>query len=226
MRWVLFRLSPEQWKEEERWHALFEEHVGHHWCFHHEPRPPEPASAPDSRRFYEPYAGRAPRSLDAARSLRMGRRDALALTRQSWRDDEAKALVGRSARRRGRRSDPCAGARRDRVSSSTVAPGVVVRSRTCVAVLECGGAPALRAAASETSASAVNARKRCCPLREIDEHDRRERRRMGRPTRARAPDARTSLRSPAGTARARGGTSSATFVVVSGSVPDHACADR
>ena len=65
MRWVLFRLSPEQWKEEERWHALFEEHVGHHWCFHHEPVP-EPDNAPDSRRFYEPYADRTPRSLDAS----------------------------------------------------------------------------------------------------------------------------------------------------------------
>ena len=73
MRWVLFRLSPEQWKEEERWHALFEEHVGHHWCFHHDP-PPEASnalenSALDSRRFYEPYAHRTPRSLDASDAL-------------------------------------------------------------------------------------------------------------------------------------------------------------
>ena len=65
MRWVLFRLSPEQWKEEERWHALFEEHVGHHWCFDHAPVPESP-DAHDSRRFYEPYAGRAPRGLDAS----------------------------------------------------------------------------------------------------------------------------------------------------------------
>ncbi len=65
MRWVLFRLSPEQWKEEERWHALFEEHVGHHWCFDHPPVP-EATDAHDSRRFYEPYAGRAPRRLEAS----------------------------------------------------------------------------------------------------------------------------------------------------------------
>jgi hypothetical protein len=64
MRWVLFRLSPEQWTEEERWHALFEEHVGHHWCFHHDPAP-EPTESQDARRFYEPYAKRTPRNLDA-----------------------------------------------------------------------------------------------------------------------------------------------------------------
>jgi hypothetical protein len=68
MRWVLFRLSPEQWTEEERWHALFEDHVGHHWCFHHETPPPEPVEAHDARRFYEPYAHRKPRKLDVTRA--------------------------------------------------------------------------------------------------------------------------------------------------------------
>lgn len=62
MQWVLFRLSAEQWVEEERWHALFEEHVGHHWCFHHE-LAPEPTEARDLKRFYEPYATRSPRAL-------------------------------------------------------------------------------------------------------------------------------------------------------------------
>ena len=65
MRWVLFRLSPEQWSEEERWHALFEDHVGHHWCFHHE-TPPESPEAHDARRFYEPYAKRTPRVLESS----------------------------------------------------------------------------------------------------------------------------------------------------------------
>ena len=63
MQWVLYRLSLSQWSEEERWHELFEEHVGHHWCFHHE-LPPEPAEPRDAKRFYEPYGTRAPRSLD------------------------------------------------------------------------------------------------------------------------------------------------------------------
>lgn len=65
MQWVLFRLSPEQWTEEQRWHTLFEEHVGHHWCFHGEP-PPEPAEARDPKRFYEPYATRPARTLGKA----------------------------------------------------------------------------------------------------------------------------------------------------------------
>jgi hypothetical protein len=64
MQWVLFRLSAEQWTDEDRWHALFEEHVGHHWCFHHEP-PPEPAEPRDPKLFYDPYAKRSPRTLGA-----------------------------------------------------------------------------------------------------------------------------------------------------------------
>ena len=66
MRWVLYRLSPEQWEDEQRWHALFEEHVGHHWCFHHPEPPPEPAEARDAKLFYEPYGKRLPRALTAA----------------------------------------------------------------------------------------------------------------------------------------------------------------
>ena len=64
MKWVLFHLTAGQWEEEERWHHLFEEHVGHHWCFHYDPPRPEPGEARDSRRFYDPYAGRTPRTLD------------------------------------------------------------------------------------------------------------------------------------------------------------------
>lgn len=78
MQWVLFRLTPEQWLEEERWHALFEEHVGHHWCFHPGARAGAPAAAAetddgaaaepppaDMTRFYEPYKARTPRTLTA-----------------------------------------------------------------------------------------------------------------------------------------------------------------
>lgn len=62
MQWVLYRLSPAQWIEEERWHELFEEHVGHHWCFDHE-LPTEPEEPRDAKRFYEPYAARTVRTL-------------------------------------------------------------------------------------------------------------------------------------------------------------------
>ena len=68
MQWVLYRLLPAQWAEEERWHALFEEHVGHHWCFNHEATP-EPADARDTKRFYESHATRTPRSLGANTAL-------------------------------------------------------------------------------------------------------------------------------------------------------------
>jgi len=64
-RWVLFSLSATAWQEEERWHALFEEHVGHHWCFHHEEEP-APSSAREPSTFYDAYAKRPPRALDAA----------------------------------------------------------------------------------------------------------------------------------------------------------------
>jgi hypothetical protein len=63
-RWVVFRLSPEQRAEEERWHALFAEHVGEHWCFHPEtPHAFEGNGPLDPDRFYSAYAGRGPVDL-------------------------------------------------------------------------------------------------------------------------------------------------------------------
>ncbi len=32
--WLVIRLTPEQRSDEEKWHALYVEHVGEHWCFH------------------------------------------------------------------------------------------------------------------------------------------------------------------------------------------------
>jgi hypothetical protein len=64
-RWVLLRLTPEQHEEEERWHALFAEHVGEHWCFHTD-RPHVFTSEEQERdpgKFYEPYRLRLPRDL-------------------------------------------------------------------------------------------------------------------------------------------------------------------
>jgi len=62
IRWLLFRLTPEQWVEEDRWHALFEEHVGHHWCFHHDDVP-DGGGPKDPDRFYVPYRERTPLDL-------------------------------------------------------------------------------------------------------------------------------------------------------------------
>ncbi|MDF2696084.1 MAG: hypothetical protein K0S65_4467 [Labilithrix sp.] len=33
-RWLIVKLTAEQLAEEERWHALYVERVGDHWCFH------------------------------------------------------------------------------------------------------------------------------------------------------------------------------------------------
>ena len=62
MRWVIYGLSEPARAEEEKWHALFEEHVGHHWCFHHEP-PPDPDEPRNGQEFYEAHALRRPRTL-------------------------------------------------------------------------------------------------------------------------------------------------------------------
>lgn len=57
-RWVLYRLSPEQWAEEEHWHRLFLEHVGAHWdCI----GATHPAPSGHPERFYTPYEQRTPR---------------------------------------------------------------------------------------------------------------------------------------------------------------------
>lgn len=66
-QWLLYPLTPAQWEEEDRWHALFEQHVGHHWCFHHDSSEPE-VREPESRepqRFYEPYKSRKPLDLSS-----------------------------------------------------------------------------------------------------------------------------------------------------------------
>ena len=33
-KWVLFALTPEQMADEEKWHSLYVQNVGDHWCFH------------------------------------------------------------------------------------------------------------------------------------------------------------------------------------------------
>lgn len=72
LRWVVFRLSPEQLAEEQRWHDLFAEHVGEHWCFHREPHRPAAAAAgatPTPERFYDAYRTRTPLVLEAPSAI-------------------------------------------------------------------------------------------------------------------------------------------------------------
>lgn len=60
--WLLFRLSEDQWREEERWHALYEEHVGSHWCFHR-PTPGDEPPTRDPSRFFSLLEERVPLDL-------------------------------------------------------------------------------------------------------------------------------------------------------------------
>lgn len=70
-RWLLIRLSPEQLADEEKWHALFVEHVGDHWCFHGSAiTHPPPSGEASPEKFYGPYGERPP--LDIAKSTVLG----------------------------------------------------------------------------------------------------------------------------------------------------------
>lgn len=66
-QWVLFELTAAQAADEERWHALFAEHVGDHWCFHDasivHPAAREPAT-PDA--FWGAYESRPSIVLERA----------------------------------------------------------------------------------------------------------------------------------------------------------------
>ena len=52
-RWVLYRLTPEQQQDKERWHALFVQHVGTHWDY-----TGARAGEPHPERFYGPFQAR------------------------------------------------------------------------------------------------------------------------------------------------------------------------
>ena len=75
-RWLLVRLTPEQRAEEERWHVLFAQHVGEHWCFHPEAPHAFPNGSPrDPALFYGPHGARA--KLDLSGNTTLGWLDAL-----------------------------------------------------------------------------------------------------------------------------------------------------
>ncbi len=69
--WIVLRLSPEQLAEEERWHTLFAENVGDHWCFHaHVKMHAEGAEGRDPAKFYDAFKTRTP--LDLSKSEVIG----------------------------------------------------------------------------------------------------------------------------------------------------------
>jgi hypothetical protein len=73
-RWLILRLTPEQRADEEKWHALFVEHVGDHWCFHDDtttyPHPKKPSATPSPEKFYDQYRARSP--LDVSNNEVLG----------------------------------------------------------------------------------------------------------------------------------------------------------
>jgi len=78
-RWLILRLTPEQRADEEKWHSLFVEHVGDHWCFHGPSVPhPKPNPKPTPEKFYEPYRQRPP--LDVSANTVLGWTDEMPAT--------------------------------------------------------------------------------------------------------------------------------------------------
>lgn len=71
-RWVIFELTADQLADEQRWHGLYVEHVGEHWCFHDGSVVPHstPAQARDPDRFQTLYKER--KNLDLSANVALG----------------------------------------------------------------------------------------------------------------------------------------------------------
>jgi hypothetical protein len=70
--WVIFELTPDQVADEQKWHALYVEHVGDHWCFHDAATlvHPAPVQPRDPDRFQRLYEARA--DLDLSANVALG----------------------------------------------------------------------------------------------------------------------------------------------------------
>jgi hypothetical protein len=75
-RWLLVHLTADQHADEERWHALYVEHVGDHWCFHGATvEHPAPTGAADPDAFFTACRQRPP--LDVRSNTVLGWADEL-----------------------------------------------------------------------------------------------------------------------------------------------------
>jgi hypothetical protein len=62
--WLVIRLTEPQRADEEKWHALYVEHVGEHWCFHGATIAHfTPTREPDPDAFFDAYRERPPLDL-------------------------------------------------------------------------------------------------------------------------------------------------------------------
>ena len=68
-RYVVIELSDEEIADEERWQALFVEHVGDHWVYRDDGERGTVKPSGDHSKFYEPFARRAPRDFSKHRIL-------------------------------------------------------------------------------------------------------------------------------------------------------------
>lgn len=59
-RYVIRQLTDAQVAEEERWHALFVEHVGDHWTIHDHGERGTVRPVSEHAKFYDAYSKRAP----------------------------------------------------------------------------------------------------------------------------------------------------------------------
>ena len=59
-RFVIRDLNDEQVADEEKWHALFVEHVGDHWTMREDRERGTVKPVEEHARFYEPYSKRVP----------------------------------------------------------------------------------------------------------------------------------------------------------------------
>lgn len=71
-RWVIFELTPDQLADEQKWHGLYVEHVGDHWCFHDATVLPHaaPVQPRDPERFHALYKDRE--DLDLSSNVALG----------------------------------------------------------------------------------------------------------------------------------------------------------
>ena len=64
-QWLVLRMTPAQLEDEERWHKLFAEQVGDHWCFHGDLKLHDAPGGEgrDPATFYDAFKTRAPLDL-------------------------------------------------------------------------------------------------------------------------------------------------------------------
>ncbi|HVJ93183.1 MAG TPA: hypothetical protein VM580_25455 [Labilithrix sp.] len=73
-RWIVVRLNAQQLEDEAKWHELYVQHMGGHWCFHGDEFEHSPSlSVPGPETFFAHHRARPP--LDLSRGVVLGLAD-------------------------------------------------------------------------------------------------------------------------------------------------------